>query len=375
MTPMPASSSERVIVGLSGGVDSAVAALLLRDAGYEVHGLYMNNWDEDDAYCTAARDYQDARAVSHELGIVLHRVNFAREYRQQVFEYLLAEYRAGRTPNPDVLCNRYIKFGVCLDYASRLGGALLATGHYARRVDAADGTALCQPVDRAKDQTYFLHSVQRPILSRVLFPLGELTKAQVRERARSAGLAVHDKPDSTGICFIGERPFADFLGRYIESNPGPIESLDGRVLGQHRGLAFYTLGQRSGLAIGGASGRAEEPWYVAHKDAARNALIIAQRHEQHRFDAAAVSTAPLNWLADARHGSFEAQVRLRHRQPEQRARVTIEARGGAWIEFEQPQRAATPGQFAVLYESGRCLGGGAIERVLLRGEARYNPAA
>ena len=375
MAPMPAPRSDRVIVGLSGGVDSAVAALLLRDAGYEVHGLYMSNWDAEDSYCTSAQDYQDARGVARELDIVLHRVNFAREYRQQVFDYLLAEYRAGRTPNPDVLCNRHIKFGVCLEYAARLGGALFATGHYARRLDSADGAGLYQARDRAKDQTYFLHAMQRDCLSRVLFPLGSLTKQEVRARARRAGLAVHAKPDSSGICFIGERPFAQFLGRYIESNPGPIEDLDGHALGQHRGLPFYTLGQRAGLAIGGARGRAEEPWYVAFKDPSRNALIVLQRHEQHRLDAAAVSTAPLNWLGDERSGSFAAQVRLRHRQPEQAARVHIESDGSARIEFEQRQRAATPGQFAVIYEAGRCLGGGAIERVLLHDEARYNPAA
>jgi tRNA-specific 2-thiouridylase len=372
---MSASNAIRVIVGLSGGVDSAVAALLLREAGYEVHGLYMNNWDADDAYCTAAQDYRDARAVARELGIVLHRVNFAADYRRQVFDYMLAEYRAGRTPNPDVLCNRHIKFGLCLDYAARLGAACFATGHYARRVDDQDGAALYQPCDRAKDQTYFLHAVERACLSRVLFPLGELDKAEVRRRARRAGLAVHDKPDSTGICFIGERPFGEFLASYIEPSPGPIEDLQGRRLGQHRGLPFYTLGQRAGLAIGGARGRAEEPWYVAMKDPARNALIVLQRHEQHRLDAVAVTTAPLNWLTTARGGAFAARVRLRHRQPEQAAQVRIDTHGGARIEFEQPQRAATPGQFAVIYEAGRCLGGGVIERVLLRDEARYNPAA
>jgi tRNA-specific 2-thiouridylase len=375
MAVMPASPSDRVIVGLSGGVDSAVAALLLRDQGYEVHGLYMHNWDADDDYCNAAQDYQDARAVARELGIVLHRVNFAREYRQQVFEYLLAEYRAGRTPNPDVLCNRHIKFGICLHYAARLGGALLATGHYARRVEAADGPALYQPHDRAKDQTYFLHSIERAVLSQVLFPLGDLSKREVRECAARAGLTVHDKPDSAGICFIGERPFADFLGRYIEPSPGPIEDLEGRVLGQHRGLPFYTLGQRAGLALGGTRGRPEEPWYVALKDRQRNAIVVVQRHEQHRLDATAVMTAPINWLTDRRSGSFAAQVRLRHRQPEQAARVRIAADGSAQIEFEQPQRAATPGQFAVIYDAGRCLGGGAIEHVLAHSEARYNPAA
>lgn len=372
---MPDSQSARVIVGLSGGVDSAVAALLLRDAGYEVQGLFMQNWDAADAYCTSAQDYQDARQVAGELGIVLHRVNFAHEYRAQVFEYTLAQYRAGRTPNPDVLCNRQIKFGLCQRYAQRLGAQLFATGHYARRLDAADGPALYQAGDAAKDQTYFLHGVQRESLARVLFPLGDLTKQEVRERARHAGLAVHDKPDSTGLCFIGERPFAQFLSGFIEPRPGPIKSLDGRVLGQHRGLAFYTLGQRAGLAIGGARGCAEEPWYVALKDQTSNSLMVLQRHEQHRLDASALTTARLNWLSEPRSGTFAVTVKLRHRQPEQSANIEVLGDGTACIDFEQPQRAATPGQFAVIYEHGRCLGGGAIEHVRLAGEARYNPAA
>jgi tRNA-uridine 2-sulfurtransferase len=361
-----APSAERVIVGLSGGVDSAVAALLLRDAGYDVQGLFMSNWEEDDGYCTTARDYQDARSVARELGIVLHRVNFADEYREQVFSHFLAEYRAGRTPNPDVLCNREIKFGLCLDYALRLGARLFATGHYARRLTLEDGPALYQALDAGKDQSYFLHAVARERYARVLFPLGELFKEQVRELARGAGLAVHDKPDSTGICFIGERPFADFLARYVQRAPGPIEALDGRPLGQHRGLPFYTLGQRTGLAIGGARGRAQEPWYVAHKDTARNTLIVVQRHEQHRLDASAVLTGPLNWLCRARTGSFDATVKLRYRQPEQAARVSVRADGSAQIEFEAAQRAATPGQFAVLYQQGRCLGGGVVEQVRLQ---------
>jgi tRNA-specific 2-thiouridylase len=359
---MGASSSIRVIVGLSGGVDSAVAALLLRDAGYDVHGLYMSNWEEDDAYCTQARDYQDARAVAQELGIVLHRVNFAQQYRERVFQYLLEEYRAARTPNPDILCNREIKFGLCQRYATRLGGELFATGHYARRLDVPDGPALYQGHDTAKDQSYFLHAVERSCLRRVLFPLGELHKAQVRERARRAGLPVHDKPDSTGICFIGERPFAQFLSRYIQSEPGPIESLDGRVLGRHRGLPFYTLGQRAGLALGGARGCAEEPWYVARKESARNALLVVQRHEQQRLESSAIGTGALHWLSAPRRGMFAAQVRLRHRQPAQSAQVHVQADGSAQIAFEQPQRAATPGQFAVIYEAGRCLGGAVIER-------------
>jgi len=365
---MAAASSLRVIVALSGGVDSALAALLLRDAGYDVQALYMSNWDEEDAYCTDAQDYQDARAVARELDIVLHRVNFAQQYREQVFAYLLEEYRAGRTPNPDVLCNREIKFGLARQYAWRLGAALFATGHYARRVDAPDGPALYQACDTDKDQSYFLHAVRRESLDRVLFPLGELHKSEVRERARRAGLPVYDKPDSTGICFIGEQPFARFLSRYIHGEPGPIESLEGRVLGEHRGLPFYTLGQRAGLAIGGARGCAEEPWYVAAKEPARNALRVVQRHEQHRLDASALYGGAPNWLCAARGGEFPAQIRLRHRQPLQAARVKVRGDGCVQIEFEQPQRAATPGQFAVIYEGARCLGGAVVERVRLMSE-------
>jgi tRNA-specific 2-thiouridylase len=371
----PGSHQVRVIVGLSGGVDSAVAALRLRDAGYEVQGLYMQNWDAEDDYCTSAQDYQDARQVAGDLGIVLHRVNFAREYRTQVFDLALAEYRSGRTPNPDVLCNRHIKFGLCQRYAARLGAQLFATGHYARQIDAPDGPALYQAYDTAKDQTYFLHAVERACLTRVLFPLGELSKQEVRAHACRAGLAVHDKPDSTGICFIGERPFAQFLAGFIEPRPGPIKTLDGRVLGQHRGLAFYTLGQRAGLAIGGARGCAEEPWYVARKDQASNCLIVLQRHEQQRLDAVALSTGPLNWLCAPPAGRISVGVKLRHRQAEQSASMQVLEDGTACIDFEQPQRAATPGQFAVIYQHGRCLGGGTIEHVRLAGEARYNPAA
>jgi tRNA-specific 2-thiouridylase len=372
---LSASGTTRVIVGLSGGVDSAVTALLLRDAGYDVQGLFMSNWDEDDDYCTSARDYQDARSVANDLGIVLHRVNFADEYRAQVFSHFLDDYRAGRTPNPDVLCNREIKFGRCLDYALRLGGQLFATGHYARCVALEDGPALYQGLDAGKDQSYFLHSVARHRFERALFPLGELSKQQVRELARVRGLPVHDKPDSTGICFIGERPFAQFLARYVDGSPGPIESADGRLLGQHRGLPFYTLGQRAGLAIGGARGCAQQPWYVAHKDSARNALIVVQRHDQHRLEADAVATGALNWLCAVPSGSFEAAVKLRYRQPGQPARVSIREDGTAWIEFATPQRAATPGQFAVFYQDGRCLGGGAIELVRLASGQQLSAAA
>jgi tRNA-specific 2-thiouridylase len=370
-------AAARVIVGLSGGVDSAVAALLLRDAGYEVQGLYMSNWEQQDAYCTNAQDYQDARAVARELGIVLHRVSFAEQYRDRVFSSFLDEYRAGRTPNPDVVCNREIKFGVCLHYAARLGATLFATGHYARRGESADGPALYEARDASKDQSYFLHAIERTCLARVLFPLGEWRKEEVRERARRAGLPVHDKPDSTGICFIGERPFAQFLARYVQSSPGPIQTPEGRVLGRHQGLPFYTLGQRAGLQLGGTRGCAAEPWYVAAKDPARNALIVVQRHERHHLEVRAVMAGPLHWLCATRDGPFRAGVRLRHRQALQSARVVPRQDGSAYIEFDQPQRAATPGQYAVLYEHGRCLGGGVLRerRGTVPGEAHIEDAA
>jgi tRNA-specific 2-thiouridylase len=356
----PPPSAARVIVGLSGGVDSAVAALLLREAGYEVHGLYMSNWEEQDAYCTNAQDYQDARAVARELGIVLHRVSFAEQYRERVFNAFLEEYRAGRTPNPDVVCNREIKFGVCLRYAARLGATHFATGHYARRAESADGPALYEARDASKDQSYFLHAIERACLAQVLFPLGELHKDEVRERARRAGLPVHDKPDSTGICFIGERPFAPFLARYLGAAPGPIQTPEGRVLGQHQGLAYYTLGQRAGLQLGGKRGCAAEPWYVAAKDPTRNALIVVQRHQRRHLETRTVTAGPLHWLCAPRDRAFRAAVRLRHRQALQPARVAPGPEGIAYIAFDEPQRAATPGQYAVLYEHGRCLGGGVI---------------
>jgi len=364
-TPLPrAAAGARVIVALSGGVDSAVAALLLKEAGWEVQGLFMNNWDEDDdAYCTAAQDFQDARAVADELGVPLHRASFARSYRECVFAHFLHEHAAGRTPNPDVLCNREIKFGVGLAWARRLGADYFATGHYARLLPAPEGMGLFKARDAAKDQSYFLAAVPPGQFTHTLMPLGELEKAAVRERARRAGLAVHDKPDSTGICFIGERPFREFLGRFVSKSPGAIESVDGELLGTHEGLAFYTLGQRAGLNIGGRPGRPEEPWYVAAKDAARNRLIVVQGHEHPQLFSTALCTETWHWLAAPRRAAFAAGVKVRYRQADQAARFEPHADGTMRVSFEHEQRAVTPGQYAVAYEGERCLGGAVIGTV------------
>jgi tRNA-specific 2-thiouridylase len=358
---IPATSAEKIVVGMSGGVDSAVAAMLLRRAGFEVHGLYMSNWDDDDDYCTGAQDLQDARATAVELGIPLHRVSFAEHYRARVFDYFLGEYRAGRTPNPDVLCNREIKFGVCLDYAARLGGRRFATGHYARIEQTADGPVLLKARDADKDQSYFLHGVQRRHFEHVLFPLGELTKTEVRALAREAGLPVFDKPDSTGICFIGERPFREFLARYIPTTPGEIVTEDGAVVGRHRGLAFYTLGQRGGLEIGGRAGGSEDAWYVAAKDLVSNRLVAVQGHDHPLLSSRALATGPCNWLVQPAGLEFASQIKVRYRQPDQACRTTVRAGGAVEVRFDLPQRAVTPGQFAVLYDGERCLGGGVIE--------------
>ncbi len=348
-----------VIVGMSGGVDSAVSALLLQEAGYDVQGLFMANW-EDDGYCTAAADFQDARRVCEVLNVPLHRVSFAAEYRERVFAHFLREYAAGRTPNPDVLCNREIKFGVCLDYMHRLGASWIATGHYARtRRDGAE-VRLLKAADTAKDQSYFLHQVNPVALRTTLFPLGDLRKEEVRKRAHAAGLPVYDKPDSTGICFIGERPFQEFLSRYLTRAPGPIENCEGRVLGEHGGLAFYTLGQRSGLHIGGRAGAAAAPWYVAAKQRERNALIVVQDPDHPLLLSDAFDVEDLHWLAAAgTPASFECGVKTRYRQSD--LPCSVRANGhAAHVVLARPARAVTPGQYAVFYDGDQCLGGGVI---------------
>ena len=340
-----------------------MSALLLQQQGWEVQGLFMANWDEDDAFCTQAQDYQDARAVAEVLGIPLHRASFAADYRQRVFEYFLAEHRAGRTPNPDVLCNREVKFGVAWHYARRLGAHWFATGHYARIAHGADGPRLLKAADAAKDQSYFLHAVERQDFERVLMPIGELHKSEVRARARAAGLPVYDKPDSTGICFIGERPFREFLGRYIQHRPGPIETPAGEHLGTHQGLAFYTLGQRGGLAIGGRKDSEGSPWYVAAKDPARNVLIAVQGHDHPLLSSRELTTEPLHWLLPRPSTPWRCTVRVRHRHPDQPATLALLPDGGARVVFDAPQRALTPGQFAVVYDGEVCLGGGVIATV------------
>jgi len=361
MTTPLAPARDRIVVGLSGGVDSAVAALCLKREGWDVHGLFMSNWDEDDAYCTTAADFQDARRSSEVLGIPLHRVSFAAEYRERVFAAFLAEQRAGRTPNPDVACNREIKFGICLEYARRLGAGSFATGHYARRLETPTGVELHKARDLAKDQSYFLHSIERTALVTSRFPLGELRKAEVRALARAAGLPVHDKPDSTGICFIGERPFRDFLAGWLRPEPGPIETPEGERLGEHRGVAFYTLGQRGGLEIGGRAGHEEQPWYVAAKDARRNALVVVQGHDHPLLQSSGLLTAPAHWLVEPPSGEIRCQVKLRYRQADQHASVVVLADGRLQARFEHHQRAVTPGQSCVLYDGDRCLGGAVID--------------
>jgi tRNA-specific 2-thiouridylase len=364
-----------VIVGMSGGVDSAVAALLLQRGGYAVQALFMSNWeDDDDGYCTTAEDFQDARRVCEALGIPLHRVSFAAQYRERVFQLFLREYAAGRTPNPDVLCNREIKFGVCLDYMHRLGASWIATGHYARLRHTPLGTQLLKATDTAKDQSYFLHGVPAAALGKTLFPIGELRKAEVRKLAHAAGLPVYDKPDSTGICFIGERPFQEFLSRYLRTEPGPIENDRGLVLGEHRGLALYTLGQRSGLGLGGRAGTAAAPWYVADKNMERNALIVVQDQNHPLLLSDAFDVEQMHWFNSGEVTGLhpiECTVKTRYRQSDLRCTVRsaaqdITADPKNWrVTLSEPARAVTPGQYAVFYSGARCLGGGVIAQ-------RYN---
>ncbi len=357
--------NRKVILGLSGGVDSAVAAVLLKDAGADVEALHMTNWEDEDGYCTAAEDLQDARNVCEQLRIPLHHVNFAKQYRDRVFEYFLDEYRAGRTPNPDVLCNREIKFGVFRDYAKRLGGELLATGHYARTAIDAGQAVLLKAADLNKDQSYFLHAVSAEALQETVFPLGDLPKDAVRRIAREHGLTVHDKKDSTGICFIGERPFREFLSTYLPANPGPIRTPDGLEVGRHNGLMYHTLGQRQGLGIGGRQDAADEPWYVVDKDIGENALIVAQGNTDLLLSGSLVATDP-SWIGSPPSeldSGYHCMAKIRYRQDDQLCRVEAAPAGTLRVFFDTPQRAVAPGQFVVFYAGERCLGGAMIDQI------------
>ena len=368
-------SKQRLIVGISGGVDSAVAALLLVRDGHEVQGLHMNNWDDDDQYCKAAEDYRDARKVCADLGIPLHRVNFAREYREQVFDDFLNEYRRGGTPNPDVVCNRQIKFGAFIDYAMRLGADRIATGHYAQIERSGTTVKLLKGLDANKDQTYFLHAVKANALSRSIFPIGGYTKAEVRRLANDYGFANHAKRDSTGICFIGERPFREFLSGYLPAQPGRIETPDGNYVGTHDGLMYYTLGQRQGLKIGGRRGYDAAPWYVAGKNLASNTLLVVQDHEHPLLWSSSLVATNLHWIAGSPPAAdFDCHVRTRYRQTEAACRVQVYADGAVGISFREPQWAVTPGQYAVLYGEEECLGGGPIQSSDTRADQNYAPA-
>jgi tRNA-uridine 2-sulfurtransferase len=352
----------KVMLGISGGVDSSVAALLLQQAGHQVEGLFMQNWEEDDRSgpCTTDADRKDAVAVCGRLGIPFHARNFAAEYWDGVFEHFLAEYRAGRTPNPDVLCNREIKFKTFLDEAHALGAEKIATGHYAR-VDFHEGHhRLLRAVDAAKDQSYFLHALGQQQLASTLFPLGGIEKPRVRELAREAALPTHAKKDSTGICFIGERDFRSFLAQYIPARPGEMRTPEGELIGEHQGVMYYTLGQRNGLGIGGRHGTTREAWYVVGKDVPANMLYVAQGGENRWLYSQRLQTEMPNWIAGAAPAPyFRCTARSRYRQLDQACVVTVH-NDGLEVRFDEPQRAVTPGQSVVFYDGEVCLGGAVI---------------
>jgi len=347
----------KVVVGLSGGVDSSVAALLLKRAGHDVTGLFMKNWedDDDDEYCSTREDLIDAAAAADAIGIDLEAVNFAAEYKDRVFADFLREYSAGRTPNPDVLCNAEIKFKAFLDHAMRLGAEKIATGHYAR-VGLENGAfTLLRGKDASKDQSYFLHRLNQGQLSRVLFPVGELKKSEVRRIAQEAGLPNHAKKDSTGICFIGERPFREFLNRYLNKALGPMVTDRGETVGQHIGLAFYTIGQRKGIGLGGPG----EPWYVAEKRMSTNELVVVQGHDHPLLMKKSLRAGEVSWISGRAPYASSYAGKTRYRQADAECRLESAA-GGIEVEFSSPQWAVTPGQSVVLYDREACLGGGII---------------
>lgn len=356
------SEQKKVVVGLSGGVDSSVAALLLKQQGFEVEGLFMKNWVDfaDESECTIEEDRKDALSVADNIGIAFHEANFAMEYWDYVFKHFLSEYKAGRTPNPDILCNREIKFKAFLDHAMELGGYLIATGHYARVAEQDGKFQLLKGLDGKKDQSYFLYTLGQAQLSRTLFPLGELPKNEVRNIAEQAGFINHDKKDSTGICFIGERQFREFLSRYLPAKPGEMRTPEGEVIGEHIGLMYYTLGQRQGLGIGGRKNSSGEPWFVAGKDMENRILYVVQGEHEWLYSTS-LTAEQLSWVAgEAPDFPCRVTAKTRYRQPDQSCVISQNEDGSVQVEFDEKQRAVTPGQSVVFYQGDICLGGGII---------------
>lgn len=356
-------TSAQIIVGLSGGVDSSVSALLLKQQGLDIAGVFMKNWEDDDtgADCPAAEDIQDAKSVADKLGIAFHSINFSKEYWERVFAYFLQEYQAGRTPNPDILCNKEIKFKAFLDYAISLGATHIATGHYCQVREVNGKYQLLKGADPNKDQSYFLHQLGQPALARAIFPVGHLLKHEVRILANQAGFQNAKKKDSTGICFIGERNFKEFLQRYLPAQPGSLVDEHGKTMGHHDGLMYYTIGQRQGLGIGGMKNASEAPWYVAKKDLNDNRLVVVQDHNHPLLMASELNASQMNWIAGSPPATrFTAMAKVRYRQIDQPCEVTVLEDGSVSVNFEQPQRAITPGQSLVIYQDNICLGGGVI---------------
>ncbi len=357
--------TKKVIVGMSGGVDSSVSAYLLQQQGFQVEGLFMKNWEEDDndEYCAAAEDLADAQAVADKLGIELHTINFAAEYWDNVFEYFLEEYKAGRTPNPDIMCNKEIKFKAFLEFAAEdLGADYIATGHYVRRRHQDGKWQMLRGLDNNKDQSYFLYTLGEEHVAKTLFPVGEIEKPEVRRIAEEQDLITHDKKDSTGICFIGERKFKDFLSRYLPAQPGIIETAEGEEIGKHEGLMYHTLGQRKGLHIGGKKEHGDEPWYVVDKDVARNVLIVGQGADHERLYSKGLIANQLHWVdRTAIVEPTRAMVKTRYRQTDIPCTIVPISNEEIRVEFDEPQKAVTPGQSAVFYQDEVCLGGGIIE--------------
>ena len=365
VSDIESNANKKVIVGMSGGVDSSVSAYLLQQQGYQVEGLFMKNWEEDDndEYCAAAEDLKDAQAVADKLGIELHTINFAAEYWDNVFEYFLEEYKAGRTPNPDIMCNKEIKFKAFLEFAAEdLGADYIATGHYVRRREVDGKWQMLRGLDNNKDQSYFLYTLGEEHVAKTLFPVGDIEKPLVRKIAEEQGLITHDKKDSTGICFIGERKFKDFLARYLPAQPGVIETAEGEEIGQHEGLMYHTLGQRKGLHIGGLAEYGDEPWYVVDKDVARNVLIVGQGADHPRLYSNGLIAKQLHWIdRKTLTQPMRAVVKTRYRQADIPCTITPIGDDTIEVRFDEPQKAVTPGQSAVFYSEEVCLGGGIIE--------------